>query len=129
VSRRSAGTRVTLFLAAVACLGAMTAAPAAATARVPVDFEKIQEVPLLNGSGVLRMWRTVANGNLHAEVVGAPQGTVAVERRDDNAILVFAVNGQNGGSASTSEVKDPAPLRGVYNSNGLTTVTNWVTTV
>lgn len=96
----------------------------AAVESAQVDFQLLESKALLNGRGTLRLWQKYSDGCVHADVMNAPQGTVSVER-EDGYIKTYAVNGVDGGSASTSSVhtRDGA-VRGAYFSNGVSTYTN-----
>lgn len=107
--------------------GTSQAAPAAPAA--PAPFELQESVPLKNGRGTLKLWRNIANGCLHAQVVNAPKGTVATERRGGK-IITFKVNSVDGGSASTAETHTrEGDIRGAMFSNGITTYTRYYSSV
>lgn len=108
--------------------GTSEAAVAAPAAPVPA-YELLESVPLKNGRGTLKLWRNMGNGCLHAQVVNAPKGTVATERRDGR-IITFKVNSVDGGSASTAETHTRnGDIRGAMFSNGFSTFTRYYSSV
>jgi hypothetical protein len=105
--------------------GTMHSVAQADDVTVSADFEHLESKTLSDGWGTLRLWRNKDNGCLHADVINAPSGVVAMERVD-GTILAVARN-PHGGSATTAEVHmRNGDVRGAMRTDsGRTTLTKW----
>jgi len=128
-----AGTvmKISITALALSTLLLSTGGTAAATS-APVNCadggELMDQVALPGNGGALALWKSYRVGGYCAEATGSATGTVAIENID-GSILTFAVKTQPNSVIGTEWVNGLVPIRGVFNSNGATTVTPWHSSV
>lgn len=121
-----------LAISFVTCAFLFFAGSSATAAPAPVNCadggELMEQVALPGNGGALALWKSYRVGGYCAEATGSATGTVAIENID-GSILTFAVKSQPNTIVGTEWVGGLVPLRGVFNSNGSTTVTRWHSSV